>query len=36
MGDLANTRITSAVLAFLLFLIVALNGYLLFGILSGN
>ncbi|MEJ2571266.1 MAG: Nramp family divalent metal transporter [Anaerolineales bacterium] len=36
MGDLANTRITSAVLAILLFLIVALNGYLLFGILSGN
>jgi manganese transport protein len=36
MGDLANTRITSVVLAILLFLIVALNGYLLFGILSGN
>jgi manganese transport protein len=36
MGDLANTRITSVVLGILLFLIVALNGYLLFGILSGN
>ncbi len=36
MGDLVNTRITSAVLGILLFLIVALNGYLLFGIFGGS
>lgn len=36
MGDLANARITSVVLGILLFLIVTLNGYLLFGIFSGG